>query len=230
MSEVLRIVLIGSTGLVGRKLIDACIGRGNVRLIAVARREVKLPQGARMELVVADPKDWGEVIAGIAPDVLINALGTTWKQAGKDEAAFRAVDQQLVINAARAAQRAGVRQLVSVSSVGADARSKKFYLRVKGEVEKELSTVGFKRLDVMRPGLLRGARIDDSRPIEAIAQAIAPLVDPFLIGKWRPYRSVSAEMVAQAALGLAMRKAPGRFTHDYEGIRRAKREWIKVKE
>ncbi|OGS56784.1 MAG: nucleoside-diphosphate sugar epimerase [Erythrobacter sp. RIFCSPHIGHO2_12_FULL_63_10] len=230
MSEVLRIVLIGSTGLVGRKLIDACIGRGNVRLIAVARREVKLPQGARIELVVADPKDWGEVIAGIAPDVLINALGTTWKQAGKDEAAFRAVDQQLVINAARAAQRAGVRQLVSVSSVGADARSKKFYLRVKGEVEKELSTVGFKRLDVMRPGLLRGARIDDSRPIEAIAQAIAPLVDPFLIGKWRPYRSVSAEMVAQAALGLAMRKAPGRFTHDYEGIRRAKREWIKVKE
>lgn len=230
MSEVLRIVLIGSTGLVGRKIIDACIGRGSVRLIAVARREVKLPQGARMELVVADPKDWGEVIAGIAPDVLINALGTTWKRAGQDEQAFRAVDQQLVIETACAAQRAGVRHLVSVSSIGADARSKKLYLRVKGEVEKELSTVGFKRLDIMRPGLLRGARIDDSRPIEAIAQAIAPLVDPFLIGKWRPYRSVSAEMVAQAALGLAMRKAPGRFTHDYEGMRRAKREWIKGSE
>lgn len=230
MSEAVRIALIGSTGLVGRNLIDACIGHSNVRLIAVARREFKLPQGARMELVVADPANWGEVIAAIAPDVLISALGTTWKRAGRDETAFRAVDQQLVISTARAAQCAGVRQMISVSSVRAGQRAKNFYLRVKGEVERELSVIGFKRLDILRPGLLRGERIDDSRFAEGIAQTIAPLVDPFLIGKWRHFRSVRAELVAQAALGLALRKAPGRFTHDHEGMRRARREWIKLTE
>src|SRR3546814_20339250 len=96
MSDPLRIALIGSTGLVGRKIIDSCIGRGDIRLIALARREVSLPNGARMELVVAEPANWGAVIDAVRPDALICALGTTWNRAGKDEAAFRAVDQQLV--------------------------------------------------------------------------------------------------------------------------------------
>ncbi|KUO55430.1 MAG: nucleoside-diphosphate sugar epimerase [Sphingomonadales bacterium BRH_c42] len=227
MSEPLRIALIGSTGLVGRKVIKSCIGRNDVRLIAVARREVKLPQGARMELVVADPANWGAVIDAVRPDALICALGTTWKRAGKDEAAFRAVDRQLVIDTARAAHRARVRGMVCVSALGADIRSKNFYLRVKGEVEKELSSIGFKRLDILRPGLLRGVRVGDHRPIEALGQALAPLVSPFLIGKWKPYHPVGADVVARAALGLAVRKAPGRFFHDYEGICRAAREWSK---
>jgi uncharacterized protein YbjT (DUF2867 family) len=227
MSEPLRIALIGSTGLVGRKTVESCIGRSDVRLTAIARREVKLPQGARMELVVADPANWGAVIDAVRPDALICALGTTWNRAGKDEAAFRAVDQQLVIDTARAAHRAQVRRMVCVSALGADVRSKNFYLRVKGEVEKELSAIGFKRLDILRPGLLRGARVDDHRPLEALGQALAPLVGPLLIGKWKPYHPIGAEVVARATLGLAARKAPGRFTHDYEGICRAAREWSK---
>lgn len=227
MSEPLRIALIGSTGLVGRKIIDSCIGRGDIRLIALARREVSLPNGARMELVVADPANWGAVIDAVRPDALICALGTTWNRAGSDEAAFRAVDQQLVVETAIAAHRAQVRQMVSVSALGADARSKNFYLRVKGEVEKELSSIGFKRLDILRPGLLRGARVDDSRPLETLGQILVPLIQPFMVGKWKPYHSISADVVARAALGLAARKAPGRFSHDYEGIYRAAREWLK---
>src|SRR3546814_18518 len=185
MSDPLRIALIGSTGLVGRKIIESCIGRSDVRLIALARREVSLPNGARMELVVAEPANWGAVIDAVRPDALICALGTTWKRAGKDEAAFRSVGQHLVIETALAAHRAKVRQMVSVSALGADARSKNFYLRVKGEVEKELSSIGFKRLDILRPGLLRGARVDDRRPLESLGQVLAPLIQPFMIGKWK---------------------------------------------
>lgn len=227
MSEPLRIALIGSTGLIGRKVIESCIGRSDVRLIALARREVSLPNGARMELVVADPANWGAVIDAVRPDALICALGTTWKRAGKDEAAFRSVDQHLVIETTLAAHRAKVRQMVSVSALGADARSKNFYLRVKGEVERELSSIGFKRLDILRPGLLRGARVDDRRPLESLGQMVAPLIQPFMVGKWKPYHPISAEVVARAALGLVARKAPGRFTHEYEGICRAAREWSK---
>lgn len=228
MSEPLRLALVGASGLIGRAVIEACIGRSDVRLVAVARRELDLPRGARMEVFVAEPDRWGEVFEALRPTALISALGTTRKKSGGDETAFRAVDQQLVLATARAAQAAGVQRMVAVSSVGADPRSKNFYLRVKGEVEAELSKVGFKRLDLLRPGLLKGARQGDYRPGERLGIMASPLIDPLLGGKWRQYRSINAREVAEGAIGLAMRKAGGRFTHDNDAIRRAAREWDKL--
>lgn len=228
MSEPLRLALVGATGLIGRAVIDACIGRSDVRLVAIARREMKLPRGARMELFVAEPDRWGEVFEALQPTALISALGTTWKKSGEDEEAFRSVDQQLVVATARAAHAAGVQRMVAISSVGADPLSKNLYLRVKGEVEGELSKVGLKRLDLLRPGLLKGARENDRRLGERLAIIASPLIDPFLNGKLRKYRSIEANEVAQGAIGLAARRAGGRFTHDNDSIHRAAREWAKL--
>lgn len=228
MSEPLRIALVGATGLIGSQVIRACMGRSDVRLVAVARREVRLPKGARMELFVAEPGNWGEVFGALRPTALICALGTTWKKAGESEEAFRAVDQKLVLDTARAAQAAGVERLVAVSSVGADPLSRNFYLRVKGEVEAELSKVGFKRLDLLRPGLLKGERGGDRRLGERLGIIASPIVDPFLNGKWRKFRSIDAIAVAQGAIGFAGRRAGGRFTHENDSIRRSAREWVKL--
>ena len=120
-----------------------------------------------------------------------------------------------------------MRQMVAVSSINADARAKNFYMRVKGETEQALSKIGFKRLDILQPGLLRGPRENDVRVAEGIGQVIAPLIDPFLGGKLRDYRSIDARLVAQAALGFASRKAAGRFTHTHDQIVRAARERAK---
>lgn len=227
MSDPARIVLVGATGLVGRRVIEACIGRDDIRLSAISRREFKLPKGARMELFVAEPDKWVEVFEALQPAALISALGTTIKKAGGDEEAFRAVDQQLVLDTAQAARDAGVRQMVAVSSINADPHAKNFYLRVKGETEASLSKIGFKRLDLLQPGLLRGPRENDTRVAEGIGQIVAPLIDPFLGGKLRDFRSIDARVVAQAALGFASRKAAGRFTHTHDQIVRCAREWVK---
>lgn len=230
MSEPLRVALVGATGLVGRRVIEECIGRPDVRLVAISRREVKLPQGARMELFVAEPEKWGEVFEALRPTALISALGTTIKKVGGDQEAFRAVDQHLAVSTARAAKDAGVKRLVAISSINANAHAKNFYMRVKGETEAELSKVGLKRLDLLQPGLLRGPRENDPRTAEGIGQVLAPLIDPFLGGKYRDYRSIDARVVAQAALGFAGRKAAGRFTHTHDQIVRCAREWVKLGE
>lgn len=219
--EPVRIALVGATGLIGRAVIDACIGREDVRISAIARREVKLPRGARMELFVADPAKWGEVLEAMRPKALICALGTTWKRAGEDEAAFRQVDQELVIETARAAKAQGIERLVAISSVGADAMSRTLYLKVKGEVERELQKMGIPRLDILRPGLLRGHREGDRRPAERLGIAAAPLVNLLLHGQNRKYRGIRAETVADAALALAKRPARGRFVHENDAILRA---------
>ncbi len=108
--------------------------------------------------------------------------------------------------------------------------SKTLYMRVKGETEDALSKVGFKRLDILHPGLLRGAREGDLRFAERAAIIAAPLVDPLLSGSWERFRSIDAGLVAEAALGLALRRAGGRFTHDNEAMRRAAREWRRASE
>ena len=220
-----RMGLVGATGLIGRRLIEISSAGYEVRIVGIARREVALPKGARVEMFIAEPDRWREVLEAVRPRALICALGTTWKKAGRDEAAFRAVDHDLVLQTAEAAKAAGIPNMVLVSSAGADPKAKNLYLRVKGEVEQEVSRVGFKRLDILRPGLLRGAREGDMRPLEALARFASPLTDALMPAKWEMYRSIEADLVAEAALGLALRRAAGRFTHDNEAMKRAAREW-----
>lgn len=220
-----RIALVGATGLIGRTIIEVASAGDEARIVGIARREAPLPPGARMEMFIAEPAKWGDVFDAVRPRALICALGTTWKKAGRNETAFRAVDHDLVLATAKAAKAAGVPNMVLISAAGADARSKSFYMRVKGESENALSQVGFKRLDILHPGLLRGARNGDLRLAERAALVAAPLVDPLLSGSWERFRSIDAALVAQAALGLALRRAAGRFTHDNEAMRRAAREW-----
>lgn len=223
-----RVALVGATGLIGRRVIEMASAGDEVRIVGIARREAALPPGARMELFVSEPDKWGEVLEAVRPRALICALGTTMKKAGGDRDSFRAVDHDLVLATAQAALAAGVPNMVLVSAAGADARAKNFYLRIKGETEDALSRVGFKRLDILHPGLLRGERVGDLRMAERAAIIAAPLIDPLLSGSWQRYRSIDAGLVAEAALGLALRRAGGRFTHDNEAMRRAAREWRKV--
>lgn len=220
MSEPVRLTLVGATGLVGTELIAAAVGREALRMTAVTRREIAFPPGARMEAVLAEPGDWPIAIAATAPQVFACALGTTWQKSARSEDAFRAVDQHLVLTSARAAHTAGAKRAVVVSATGADRHAKNFYLRVKGEIEKELGEIGFARLDILRPGLLKGHRGGDRRTLERLGIIASPLTDLLLHGRYRRFRSIPAGMVAEAMLRLASETARGRFIHDNDAIRR----------
>ena len=220
-----RICLVGATGLIGAALIRESVGREDIRLVAVARREVPLPKGARMEVLVADPASWPDAIAASNATVLACALGTTWKNAGKDEAAFRAVDHDLVVGCAKAAKAAGMGHVIAISSVGADPHARSRYLRVKGETEDALIKLKLRRLDILRPGLLRGARAE-RRPLERLAMLASPVTDALMFGGFRQYRSISDGAVARAIIGLAKEKAGGRFVLDHDRIIRAARRGI----
>ena len=219
----IRIVLVGATGLIGSTLIRRAVGRERYRLTAIARREAPLPEGARMELLVADPAEWGAAIAAADAAVIVIALGTTWRASGRNEAVFRATDKDLVLACAQAAKAAGVGHCIVVSSVGAAISSRGLYLRVKGEVEDALAKLRFERLDILRPGLLRGPR-SERRPAEKLAMLATPLIDNLLYGGLSKYRSVRATTMADAILALAVEKPRGRFVHEHDAIVRAARK------
>ncbi|HRE18921.1 MAG TPA: hypothetical protein PLW86_17935, partial [Rhodocyclaceae bacterium] len=105
-------------------------------------------------------------------DGVICALGTTLKLAGS-QAAFRLVDHDYVLAAASLAQQAGTPGFALNSSLGASVKASSFYLRVKGEVERDLEELGFSWLSIVRPSLLDGGPRPDSRPGERIALAVS---------------------------------------------------------
>lgn len=215
-----RICLVGATGLIGSHVIELAVTRSDLRIVGVARREVALPPGARMEMLIADPSGWPDAIAAANAKVLVCALGTTFRQAGRDEKAFRAVDRDLVLACARAAKAAGIGHMIVVSSVGADRASRNFYLRVKGEMEDALNKVGLRRLDILRPSLLRGER-GERRSGEKLAIRLSPILDLLLRGRLRRFRSIGADELAEAILALSGERAGGRFIHEYDALRYA---------
>jgi len=225
MSETPRVLLAGATGLIGNRVMEAAVGRDDLALVALTRREAPMPPGARMEMMVSDPARWDEAVATIRPDAAICALGTTWRKAGRDEAAFRTVDEELVLRFARAALTAGARNFVFVSSVGASPQAKPFYLRLKGQVEDRLRKLGFRRLDILRPGLLRGPRKGDRRVAERAGVVLSPLANLMLHGSRRPYRAIDARIVARTALQCAGEKAGGAFVHEYDSLLRLARRF-----
>ena len=213
------ILLVGATGLVGRSIIAQKERVPQMPLVGLSRREMEFPDGVRMELVLAEPEAWGGVVDALKPKGIICALGTTRSKAGSEDA-FRAVDHDLVMQVARKAKAVGTRRFVLVSSVGADIASRNFYLRVKGEVERDLRALRLARLDILRPGLLRGQRQGDTRFLEGMARGLAPVTDLFLRGDRTKYRSIQAEQLAAAALQCIREKANGQFIHEHEALQR----------
>lgn len=177
-------------------------------------------------MFVADTSHWAETIDALRPAAVVCALGTTWQKAGKDEKEFRAVDEGLVLHVARAAKAAGVRQFIVISSAGADRASRHLYLRVKAEMEDEVSRLRFQRLDILRPGLLKGSRSDDPRTLERLLMLASPLTDIFLWGKFAQYRSIRASTVGEVVLKLLHEKPAGKFVHDNEAMARLLRRGL----
>ncbi|MCB1552708.1 MAG: NAD(P)H-binding protein [Xanthomonadales bacterium] len=217
----MRILLAGATGLVGGLLLDRLLDRAqrdDLHVLALGRRAVHVdhPRLRQSGLDGLGHAEWNPMPEG-RPDVFLCCLGTTLRRAGS-RAAFAAVDHDLVMALAGSARTAGVRQAIVVSSVGASARSTSFYLRVKGDTERDLAALGFARLDLIQPGLLLGPR-DERRTGESLAQRVAPLTDLLMPGPLRRYRSIPAATVAAAMDALVGAAEPGRFVHRHDALR-----------
>lgn len=212
----MRVVMIGATGLVGSLAASRMLEQG-LTVEALVRRPSGLVHPAWREHVAA-PEEWPAIVASLRPEAAVSALGTTMRQAGS-EAAFRAVDHDMVVAFARAAAAGGARHMVTVSSVGADRGSANFYLRIKGEMETALEGLGFERLDILRPGLLRGPRGGERRLGERVGIALSPVVNLFLRGRLDRFAAIDGDVVAAAVVGALGQSLRGAFRHDNRAIR-----------
>ena len=200
----MQAAVMGGTGLVGNALLrrlaaDPAFGP----VVALGRRASGVPGVRDVRVDVPRPEDVPE-----GTEAAFCCLGTTINKAGSQEA-FRAVDHGLVLAFARACRARGVRQFHVVSAMGADAGSRVFYNRVKGEMERDVRALGFPAACVYRPSLLLGERAEP-RPGERAGIAVAKALRPLIPAKWR---GIPAEIVAGAMVRRAKEAGEGFHVH-----------------
>ena len=209
-------LLAGASGLTGGLTLDALLEAPDVtRVIAVTRRSLGREHSRLANRIVQFERLEAQ-LKGTSCDTALCCLGTTLRRAGSEQR-FRAVDVDCVLTFARAAKAASARRFVVISSVGADPRSRNFYLRTKGDMEEELEGVGFESLDILQPSMLLALRAE-MRPLELLGSALMPLLAPLLRGKYAPYRAIRARTVAAAMLGATRSGRRGVQRYTYEGI------------
>jgi uncharacterized protein YbjT (DUF2867 family) len=189
--------VVGATGLVGRESVRVLLEAGD-NVVAWVRRSTGLSHTNLVERVVDFEQLEATYAQGPAPQLALCCLGTTIKQAGSQER-FRRVDHDYVLAFARAAKQAGAREFAVVTAMGSDSKSLVFYNRVKGDVERALSELGFDRLLIARPSLLLGER-EEARLGERLMGPLTKLLP-------LRYRGIEGATVARA-LRAAVRE-PG---------------------
>jgi uncharacterized protein YbjT (DUF2867 family) len=200
-------VVLGATGLVGGHCLELLLRDGAWNRVTVLARRSLGRVHPRLEERVADFERLAEHAGAFAAEDVFCCLGTTIKQAGSREA-FSRVDHDYVLHSARLAHEQGARRFLLVSALGADAGSRVFYNRVKGEAERDVLALAFEGVALLRPSLLLGRR-SEHRAGEAFAQKAAPLLSPLLSGPLRKYRPIPAATVARAMVRLAKERVTG---------------------
>jgi uncharacterized protein YbjT (DUF2867 family) len=208
-------VVAGATGLVGRYLLEVLLEDSFYdQILILARRPVEMFERKLEQRIVDFENLRAADLAGATH--LFCCLGTTMKKAGS-RAAFRRIDYDYPLMFARLGQEAGAQRLMLVSSVGADAAAGSFYLKVKGELERDLEAVDFEATHIFRPAVLMGKRADE-RPGEQWAARMSRAFEWLMVGGLNKYRPMPAGLLAAAMAAAGERGERGRHVHHYQQI------------
>lgn len=191
-------LIFGATGAVGSELLTLCLdGNRYSRVTVVARKPASLTH-EKLQWTTAefDALENLAPVSGLVDGDAFCCLGTTIKTAGSEEA-FRRVDYDYVLNAARFAKTNGVTQFSLVTALGANPESGMLYNRTKGEVEATIIAEAFPTLNIFRPSLLKGKRAE-FRLKEDIANGLAFLMTPLFHLGLRRYKPVEIPTLARA--------------------------------
>lgn len=203
-------LVIGSSGLVGSELLKQLLeSPAYSSVIVLNRKKSPLQHPKQIErLINFDAPD----LQGISGDDIFCAIGTTIRKAGSKAAQFR-VDCEYPSTLAALLKNQGFKRFMLVSSIGADPDASNFYLRTKGQLEKNLTALNYEALFILRPSILLGQR-KEFRFGEKFAIILMQFLRPLMIGPMKKYRGVQASAVAATLIRCAISDEKG--THILE--------------
>lgn len=199
-------IVIGATGLVGRALVDQLADAQHISQIITLTRRPAGHSSAKVFNQVVNFDALDAFAGSFHGDLLFSCLGTTRKQAGS-VAAQQRVDLDYQLHAAKLAANQGVAHYLLVSSASANAKSKNAYLKMKGVLEEQVTSLPFERISIFQPSLLLGQRAD-FRFGEKIGSWVMPAL--CVIPGLRRFRPITGEQVAARMVLASQQAGPSR--------------------
>jgi uncharacterized protein YbjT (DUF2867 family) len=209
-------LIAGASGLIGSQLLPLLLASDRyAKVVAVGRRPLPIVH-PRLEQRILDFDHLEQHRFDLIADDVYCCLGTTMRQAGSKKA-FYTVDYLYVVKLAALTAGNFAAQLLVVSAMGADEKSRIYYNRVKGEMEQAVSQTPFRAVHLFRPSLLLGER-SEQRAGERLGAALLRVLRPALRGPLRRYRAIEAATVARAMLRAAEQNSTGIQVHTSDAI------------
>lgn len=209
-------IVIGATGLTGTYLVAALLQDPAFSKVKILIRQPWAHPRPKLESIIVDFEDAESLAPALQGDILFCCIGTTIKKAGSQEN-FKSVDYGIPVKCARIAKEQGVTQFLLMSSIGANAQSRNFYLRTKGETEEAIQATGFHSVSIFRPSVLIGPR-KEFRLGEWLGKFLIQLFYFLLQGRWKKYRGIKAATVANAMIVAAKENEEGVSVFESDAI------------
>lgn len=196
----MKAIIIGATGLVGDLILKEVLKDDDFSEVRIFVRNPTGIVNPKLKEIVSPLKDIPSLSSEVQGDVLFNALGTTIKKAGS-QAEQQRIDRDMPVTFARIASENGVKMMLNISSIGANLNSG-FYLKTKAEMENGTEKFFSGAAFHFRPSFLTGKR-KEFRLAEKMILGIVKAMDLFLTGSSLKYRSMPADKLAKAMVGLS---------------------------
>ena len=211
--------LLGASGLIGGHLLLLLLEDSDYNTVKIILRKPLTIKHSKLQQIIIDLADEEAMKMAIQKsDVVFCTIGTTNKKVKGSKQAYKKVDYDIPVLAAKLAQTCAIPSFVLVSVIGANAIGSNFYLRLKGMVEDAISNMSIPSIGIMQPSILLGKR-KERRVGEQIGKFLMQIISPLLIKNLQQYKPIHALDVAKAMVSFAKdTAAKGVCTYSYEGM------------
>lgn len=197
----MKVIVIGATGATGKVLVNKLLETPSVKEVVVLVRRNSFEQHPKLKEVIVDFNELDKFSQHIKGDIAFSCLGTTLKMAGSKEAQW-IIDHDYQYNFGKICKSNGIETFVLLSALNANPKATSFYGKMKGELERNISELGFNKLVIVRPSFL--IRPDSKRSLEKIGVKFMRLCNKLGLGK--AFAPLEVAIVAEAMIKSSLQK------------------------
>ncbi|HVN94702.1 MAG TPA: NAD(P)H-binding protein [Terracidiphilus sp.] len=195
-------IVFGSTGFVGSHLLGELLKSPDYGSVTAVIRKPSSITHPKLRMLIGDYSSFADMMSGIAAEEVFITLGTT-KANSPDEAEYYQVDHDYPVLAARVAKEGGAKSVFLLTAIGANPNSRLFYVRTKGETERDIIAHNFDHTHIFRPSMITGNRKEKRSLLEGALMRAWPALNPLLRWKADKYRGMSGPDIARAMIKSA---------------------------
>lgn len=194
-------LLFGASGFVGSFLLEELLNHPNYHKVIIVVRQDQGLRHPKLKTLIGDFKSLPHLKSELVADDVFITLGTTKKKT-PDPRQYYEIDHDYPVLAARLARENGAKAIFLLTAVGAHADSRFFYVKTKGETERDIRALGYPETHIFNPSMIMGTRQED-RPLEKFFMGLWSILDPLFLGPLSRYRGIEGKKIAQAMSAAA---------------------------